>query len=208
MSYLDLLKQKKSSTPKVCNLPKPSNPSFDSYGSAPTNPTPENRQKTNPINLLSKVLDGEASLALPSPDGPLSLDATSLSLASNNRSLEIDVIAYPENRPVCNLPKPSNPPFDSYGSAPINHGSGIAIDMNPEDMLARKELQKDVTLQHRDQQQQSIEPVTPDERALVRSWLLSIGECEISVIQQVLDQCSHDKEARAYYLRRANGLPS
>lgn len=49
--------------------------------------------------------------------------------------------------------------------------------------------------------------LTPnDVTMLVRRWLAQIGETDPLTIEQVLDQCRGDAEARAYFLKRAKEI--
>lgn len=42
------------------------------------------------------------------------------------------------------------------------------------------------------------------ERQKVLAWLASIGETDQACIDEVIDQCKNDPEARAYYVFRYN----
>lgn len=52
-------------------------------------------------------------------------------------------------------------------------------------------------------------PALPrDDEAAIRAWLACIAETNLNTIAEVLDQCHTDPEARAYFLRRAEEIPS
>lgn len=55
---------------------------------------------------------------------------------------------------------------------------------------------------------QQAEIMTADNEATIRSWLAHIEETDPEIIAEVLDKCRTDLEARAYFLHRAEEVPS
>lgn len=113
--------------------------------------------------------------------------------------------ATPDNHPLCKLPILSKVSSDTFDSSIAQHESGDAISENLENALVRElsEPPNGGSHQHTNTQK-TIDTLTPQEKALVLSWLTSIGERDGSVINQVLEQCNLDSQARRFYLGRAN----
>jgi hypothetical protein len=50
--------------------------------------------------------------------------------------------------------------------------------------------------------------LTPDEETCIRAWLAYIEEKDADIIAEVLDLCSIDPDARQYFLKRSEEVPT
>jgi hypothetical protein len=48
------------------------------------------------------------------------------------------------------------------------------------------------------------DPLTADEEAIIRSWIASIGETDPNTIEEAVDGCRNNSDARKYFLRLSN----
>lgn len=78
----------------------------------------------------------------------------------------------------------------------------------PDDLMSELRQHKGELLSFLRAASHQVETMTANDEALIRTWLAYIEETDQDTIAEVLAKCRDNPEARAYFLHRAEEMPS